>query len=411
MKTLGLINTTALLLIALSLATPSGHADWRESAGQLLDNTIDASNKIFSSSEPEKKVEDGKKEKFYEIWEESLTILNQARDIYDQIPDAPDSTWIGTDKKSLRTDFNAVLVEVIHLLDDGSMAEYRTVIGKLYRLIEKKKDKIQEYREARIIAPKKSMVKTTKAAYDEKIQDEEIEIDEINQEIQNINLTLGIKLRDIGIDLTDEQISVLLSRVDSDDIIQMTAVFDLLKLVTDQLLELTLNSNENITHARKYYGIHVVLLETVLFIQDQYISKLDEIYLPQLRKIIKDSVELKKDTRKRISSERDKNRKAIYKKNIAAQVLTIKTAELYSDMLNDQKDKVTRARRNAKKDLDLSINTYATVQISSELLSVLKESKNDLDALMTIQVPNIVPFENIEIQQKFEELSMKLSKN
>jgi hypothetical protein len=281
----------------------------------------------------------------------------------------------------------------------------------LYRLIEKKKDKIQEYREARIIAPKKSMVKTTKAAYDEKIQDEEIEIDEINQEIQNINLTLGIKLRDIGIDLTDEQISVLLSRVDSDDIIQMTAVFDLLKLVTDQLLELTLNSNENITHARKYYGIHVVLLETVLFIQDQYISKLDEIYLPQLRKIIKDSVELKKDTRKRISSERDKNRKAIYKKNIAAQVLTIKTAELYSDMLNDQKDKVTRARRNAKKDLDLSINTYATVQISSELLSVLKESKNDLDALMTIQVPNIVPFENIEIQQKFEELSMKLSKN
>jgi hypothetical protein len=411
MKTLGLINTTALLLIALSLATPSGHADWRESAGQLLDNTIDASNKIFSSSEPEKKVEDGKKEKFYEIWEESLTILNQARDIYDQIPDAPDSTWIGTDKKSLRTDFNALLVEVIHLLDDGSMAEYRTVIGKLYRLIEKKKDKIQEYREARIIAPKKSMVKTTKAAYDEKIQDEEIEIDEINQEIQNINLTLGIKLRDIGIDLTDEQISVLLSRVDSDDIIQMTAVFDLLKLVTDQLLELTLNSNENITHARKYYGIHVVLLETVLFIQDQYISKLDEIYLPQLRKIIKDSVELKKDTRKRISSERDKNRKAIYKKNIAAQVLTIKTAELYSDMLNDQKDKVTRARRNAKKDLDLSINTYATVQISSELLSVLKESKNDLDALMTIQVPNIVPFENIEIQQKFEELSMKLSKN
>ncbi len=64
MKTLGLINTTALLLIALSLATPSGHADWRESAGQLLDNTIDASNKIFSRQNRRKKVEDGKKESF-----------------------------------------------------------------------------------------------------------------------------------------------------------------------------------------------------------------------------------------------------------------------------------------------------------------------------------------------------------
>lgn len=68
-----------------------------------------------------------------------------------------------------------------------------------------------------------------------------------------------------------------------------------------------------------------------------------------------------------------------------------------------------KARNNARKDLRLAINTYATVRISSEVLGLLKESNNLFDALMNLQIPEIVPFENMEMQKKFEELSREIA--
>ncbi len=73
----------------------------------------------------------------------------------------------------------------------------------------------------------------------------------------------------IGLDLDLEQIKVLLSRVDSENIIQMSVVFDVLKQITKQLMELTQSSGEEIKTAKKYYGMHVVLIEMVIHMQDQ----------------------------------------------------------------------------------------------------------------------------------------------
>ncbi|MBT6978223.1 MAG: hypothetical protein HN951_00115 [Flavobacteriales bacterium] len=115
------------------------------------------------------------------------------------------------------------------------------------------------------------------------------------------------------------------------------------------------------------------------------------------------------ETKGKFRSEVNSSRKAIYQKNIKAQGLTIKTAKLYKDVLYGQKRKVMKASDNTRIDLDLAVNTYATVQISSDLLDVLKDSKQGFDVLMDLQVPDIVAFENTEMQRKFQELSMELS--
>ena len=409
------------LLLIFSVNT---HADWKESAKDTWakmkeagKNTVEATKEYGTKisdltdknePEPDKSIDEIKKERFDAIWEDLLAKMSDARDTYDKMTDAPESAWIGADKKSLRKDFNEILADIIVLLDDESIGAYRNKIASLKNDIKEVESEIQTYKEKRISAPKEHVVKTTKAKYDEKIAKSKSEIEVLKAKIISLINRLTTRLKDVGINLTEEQISVLLSRVDSENIIQMSVVFDVLKAVTIQLMELISNTGDNIAPAKRYYGMHVVLLETIIYMQNKYISQINETYLPKLKIIMSETNNLKKYTKKQMDAERTQKRKAIYQSNYQAQNVTIKTANLYINMLNSQKLKVAQARSNAVKDLNLSINTYATIQISSELLQLLKESKNSFDTIMSLQVPEIIPFENIKMQKKFEELSRKI---
>ena len=403
------LSIPAFALLLFSVFPDNAQGDWKESVNDVYSATVELSTELFSSPQTKETIRDIKRERLDKIWDELLDKLTDAREIYDEIPNAPTDSLFGDTKESLRVDFNDMLEVVLSTLDDGSIQGYRTNIATLKKMIKTNQSNIQTYKEKRVSAPRKHLIKTTKVGYDEKIKDAESEIKELETEIKTMTFNLGLKLQDSGIFLDNDQLTVLLSRVDSEDILQMAAVYDVLKMVTDQLLQLTISSGESVDHAKKYYGMHVVLLETVLYMQNKYIDKIDNKFAPKLTEIIKLSNNLMAETKGKFRSEVNSSRKAIYQKNIKAQGLTIKTAKLYKDVLYGQKRKVMKASDNTRIDLDLAVNTYATVQISSDLLDVLKDSKQGFDVLMNLQVPDIVAFENTEMQRKFQELSMELS--
>ena len=395
----------------------------KEYGGKALDATIDASKEyggkaldttkeVFKETEENKQhsYQQDKTTRFNELWEDVFPKLGEARSVFDELSIAPETSWLNADKKSLRTDLNDLLDEILVLMDDESIVKYRHRLNDLRDRVKEKQNSIQAYREARVTAPVSHTLKTTKAGYDESIKNTELELTDIHEEIDRVTDKFSVKLREVGIDLPTEQIRVLLSRVDSDDIIQMSVVFNVLKEITGQLMELTQSTGENIINAKKYYGMHVILLETIVFMQSKYISQVDNLYIPKLKNIISTTMDLKRTTIKSAGRDTDKNRNAVYKLNAKAQELTIRTAKLYTERLNDYRGQVADARRTAKKNLMLAINTYQTVQMSSELLQLIKESKNSFDTLINLQVPNIVPFENLEMQKKFEELTLEISK-
>ena len=102
----------------------------------------------------------------------------------------------------------------------------------------------------------------------------------------SLKTDLKSNFKEIGVNLTSEQIEVLLTRVDGDDIIQISLVMETLKHITNQILELMKASKEELKQAKKYYGMHQVLLELVVYIQQQYIDKCDNVYLPKIDKMI-----------------------------------------------------------------------------------------------------------------------------
>ncbi len=386
-----------------------GEEAWRATK-KTSEELWNSTNQMFEVSEEERKKarQDEQDERFRQMWSQLFSEMQEGVQLVDKIKQAPESRFFGEDKKSLKTELDEILDKMVVLLEDENINDYRYKIAEIDDYIATSKANIARYREQKITAPRTHIVKTTKEAYDKKIAQEQENIKLYQQESQRIKTYLRERLQDMGIDLTQEQVEVLLSRVDGDDIIQMSVVFDVLKKITQRLMQLTRESGEAIQQARKYYGMHVVLLEMVNYMQDKYMEQVDTIYVPKINTIINKTLATRNTAQARLKEETSPGRKSIYQKNIQAQTLTLKAARLYKENLQQQKEKVLSAQKVIKKDLQLAQNTYDTVELSADLLSVLKTSQHSFEVLMNLQMPEIVPFENSQMKNKYRELSESL---
>jgi len=350
-------------------------------------------------------------EQFKDTWNDVLEKLQEGLSVSDKIQDAPEASFFSEDKSSLRKDLNAILEDVMQLLIDKSFSKYRYHIEHERKNITELHKNIISYQESMVTAPKKSMIHTTKDGYKDKIMDAKTEIKQSEAKIERIKDKMAQSFDKIGVSLSSDQIDVLMARIDGNNIIQMTLIMDSLKHITNQLMSVMKDSNEELRSAKRYYGMHMILLELMIYIQDEYIKKVDNIYLPKIASIVGKTVKIRSQAKSSVRNSKEESRITVYKNNIEAHNLTLKVAELYLKNLNSQKLKVSRARAVAKKDLRLARNTYDTVSVSADLYAVLSSSKKLFSKVMSLQVPVIIPFENLQMKNKYEELTSIIQKS
>lgn len=394
------------LLATLPLPPQAAMAGWADKVNQAWTS--------ISGKEETKPVETGKApapitldndQRFLQVWDEVIARLDQGLGIVDQMAAAPESKFFGTDKKGLRKDLNGLLDDIIVLLEDQPINSYRARTVELEERIERLDQDLITFQEARVAAPKEHSFKTTREEFDDKIDEAREGIRAAEREIEEIRRQLHKRIREVGLDMSEEQVAILLSRVDADDIIQMAAIFDVTRQLTEQLMKLTAESGEDIAPARRYYGMYVVLLELTVRMQHNYLSAVNEQYLPRIGVVVEKTMALNHASQEQLKAETDPGRQEVYRKNIKAQELTLKTARLYMDNLRNQRDRVKTAVEEMGSSLALAHNTYETVQVSAELIELLRQSSSSFNALMNLQIPEIVPFENQEMLEKYQELS------
>ncbi len=210
-----------------------------------------------------------------------------------------------------------------------------------------------------------------------------------------------------GVTLSPQQAEVLLSRVDAQDIIRMTTVFSIISKMTEQFASAKLQSGENLDVTKKYYGMYIALLELQLFIQNEYLSRLGQEYIPGVSEIRFDAEELHKETRGKIKDSDDKHR-LLYEKNLKSQEFTIEVTGIYRDALIEDSEKIKRARELVQKHHDVAENTLKTVQVSADLSSLVSQNESLYREVMELQVPELVPFENLQMQREFEAVTARL---
>ena len=215
----------------------------------------------------------------------------------------------------------------------------------------------------------------------------------------------------LGINLTREQIRVMTTRIDGDELSRSFAIFDVTKQISKTLSKIMTENAFSGTATVKYYGTYVVMSEILGFAQRRYIEKIEDIYLPALDKIEKniiDAIEFAEDSIKEAKTNQSKK---ILNSNIKSNKFTLKVLGQYRNILINQMKSLQNALERTKEQITVAYSTYDTSANSANLVNLINQTQDSFNKIMNMQLPNIVPFENKELEIKFLEISDQLSQS
>lgn len=247
-----------------------------------------------------------------------------------------------------------------------------------------------------------------KDRYTARIKKQEIKLKNIKENKQNLIREVQYRLSDFGVDVSDEQVEALLIKVNANDILSMSTTFPVIAKFATHLGQITQNTGEDLTSAKKYYGMYVLLLELQLFIQDQYIDRLQNEFVPRIDDLKGKTKTLITKTKSLHSKSSGKSRD-IYANNLESQRFTLKAIDLYKSQLLSDLTKVKQAKAKLSKDYEVAMNTYQTVDLSFNVSSLINANANLFKDVMSLQAPDLIPFENAKLKEEFEKLTTQMT--
>lgn len=403
----------AILLMFLMIANVSADdSSWWNKSKKFMNDVWEDTTEAISGKKATPDDNGEVKEKdalFSQVWNDITPTLEKVLRLEKEHKALPQSAWIFKDKEDNSAEINALLDEAVAILSISSTSQTREHIRLLEEQIREMKQTISEYRQAKISAPVRSTWVKTVADYDVKIKELKELILRNEKRIVELKLQFGQELSEKGLVISQGQVEVLLSSVVGDDIIQSSVVYENIKQISQQLMELTIKSKEEIEISKRYYGMYTILLKTLIHMQETFISNIDDKYLPKIAKIVDEVEELNADTKYLLRDKKDKNHRKLLLANLEAQKLTLKTAALYKQHLITQRGKMVLAMQKSAADYQIADNTYKTVRVSGELINLLRSSQKSFDLLLNIQVPDLLVFQNLQMKQEFAILTKKLA--
>ena len=341
------------------------------------------------------------------------TVEEYVSDIFDlkeKEKNAPYSSWFGDTKDTVRRDLNEILEELHNLLL-GNEYDYFEQISDQDDRIKELKEEIAELQEEDMTALEEgSLFRDGKEDIQQKINSKLDDIISHESNISEIYKDIQERYKLLGIELSISTIETLMERIDGNDVLQNVELVNTVKKLIPVLQELMATGNEN---TKKYYGVSVILREVIVYSQMQYMQKNRTVYLPEFNDIFDSTNEILNLSKIQLKNlydedESDSYRINIYKNNIEQNMLTIKVINLQRRTLIEHYDKVEAVYKISLKDLDLAYNTYETAKASMEVLDLVQNTDKEFNSIMSMQAPDLVPFENEEMKKQFYDMTKKV---
>jgi len=405
-KTIFLLFIFLIPMSALTEEMPDSEISVTTPSNQPIEKSEETFPKLIPST-----TETEINEQLPSIWQKTYPRLEKLITLQDQHEQLPQSAWFSTDKASNQEKINELIEESLNILGISSAQEYTKTIRQLEDRMIKARQTISEYREQQRSAPKESYLKTTIKQYDDKIKQLEQEIAVDTQKIAQKKQDIVEQLNKMGINISREHVETLLASIIGDKTIEMSVIFSHVKAINDELSKLMIANKEDTQAARRYYGMYTILLKMLITMQQEFIRTIEQQYLPQIQHKIKENQKLMADTQQLLNETFEDHRRIIYEKNLESQKLIAQTADLYQIHLTHQVEKVRQIMANLGKDWALAMNTYQTVKISGELVEMIRFSNQQFNTLANLQIPPLMPFENLQMKLEYEKLTTELRRS
>ena len=306
-----------------------------------------------------------------------------------------------------------MLDAALGIVTDVPVVEIQRKIEALRKNIRDLDDRIVKLREKQLTAPKDGLlpgyVTDTFDSLAKDIEDAKKRIEGSKEDIARAKADIHVALSKSGVQLTAEQVDLLLDGVLSGDLVRLVAVFNSAKAIDGQLGKLMQQSGENVGAARKYFAMHAALFAMLVHAQTSLIDKIDKQYLPKLEAITKDIAAARAKTAELLKQENRPDQRRALESNRESQRLADEAAKGYRRYLMQQREQVAKARQRALHDLRIADNTYETVEASFQLRQLMRDSATSFEAIQKLEAPTFEQiFRNEELRREFENLTRKL---
>jgi len=350
---------------------------------------------------------------FAKMWSKAMPKLEQALELFERGETLPDSKIFGADKQSNNAKYEKLLNEVFDILLDSefhaSRGEYRSLEGR----IEKSEQKIAELRKERIGAPEESWIpfRQTRSKIDEEIDELRDDIARFKKEKDAIRSSMVAALSAMGVNVDGARLDILLASVSGDDVIALLLAADSIKKINLQIVELLRKGEGNIHMARKYTGVHMVLVDIYLHAHHDVLEKIASEYSPRLDAITSSAQLLKKQAEHLLAGiPRGDSQREVLETNVKANERTVQTASLYRDYLRTQQNKLRISAEKLTSDLSVARNTYQTVKTGGDLISLINISMRTLEGVFGFALPDLSTVYDQEVLKEFERITGQIRK-
>ncbi len=332
--------------------------------------------------------------------------VEDVSDLKKEEVNASSFTLISKSKKDYRIEIDEVLREIEPVLFDGEVVNYASKIRNARQQISQLKNKKASLNEDLVFAPEQgSILKSSKNDIRTEIKRVDALVSKSETLIDELEFDLKKKMNALGIVLTREQIRVMTTRVDGDELARSFAIFDVTKQISNTLGLLMKENSFSAQTTVKYYGTYVILSEILGYSQREYIDKIKKLYLPAVAKIEEDIEEAIDFAEKSLNDAQSNSNKDILKSNIRSNEFSLEVVQSYRMILKAQIVSLENALERTNEQIMVAYSTYDTAANSANLVNLINETQETFDRIMNMQVPDIIPFENTELELKFQEIS------
>ena len=350
-----------------------------------------------------------------EIFEAAHSALDDALELFDDSlnrpgeKDLPFYDILSRTKESQARKVEGYLDVAGEALGVSSISKRRQRIADLRNTMTETQRNLTIYKRKRISAPDKTYnpLLTTKSGYDEKIAAGKQTIIEAEQALESEKDELVNDFAKIGMNLNATDVDELLDSITGDEFVRVTIVFDNAKKFAAELERLTNESGEDLEAAKEYYGVYLMLLQSMSRLQQKFIQNVDEEYLPKLDGFVKQARQNMNEAEEAIKLGGDAK---ILRNNIANNQLTYDAAILYKDGLREQRRQMVIANTVCKKNILTAQNTYKTVALSKDLSELMSASRRAFDSITGLSIPDLRPFKNERMKDALSEITRELRK-
>ena len=348
-----------------------------------------------------------------EKWGSLTGTLSDALSLRDRQEKLPASAWFGADRTSNARKIDELLDRALEILAQGRAGDLRRQALELRTEIPKLRLEADGLRNQRISAPESSRLPwvKTRAKIDERLSELDGEIADRERALSAVNAQLAEALRELGLQLDDRQIDILLSSVTGDDLLQNAVVFSNVRAMVEKLAELSREDRDNLEINRRYSGLYLVLNDLLIHTREELVRKIDGEYKPRLGEIGKEAEALRREALAKASQTgySDAQKKS-FALNAESNAMTLRVAELYMQLLDSQRKGILDNLADLRRNRDLAENTYRTVRSSGDLRNLIRSGLELFDSIHALAMPEILPFENEAIRREFEEINKRLKR-